>query len=453
MSALDQIVNIVISQATAAIPQAGFGIPLIVGPKGFTNSDVIRYYSSPSALLDDGFTTSDIEYTYLVEAFEQALSPTLVGVGKRTTAVAQVDTIAVNTLVTSHAYSFMLNGTLISYTSSGGDTQQSILTALNTAITTAFPTNTPTSGVVTGTGAGALLTLTSTEIGLGVSYASFDADLTHVALTPNNGIQDDLTKIINASNDWYGLALCSNVVADIKQAAAFIETLEKIYIAASGDAAINTTSTTDIASVLKGKGYKRTALMYSPASYNLGMDAAWLGGQLPETPGASTWKFKQLVGISPDAFTSASRARLIGTPGVSVGKSVNIYEAVGGVNITEEGWMVGGQFIDITVGIDWLKSTMQTNIYSLLVNNPKVPYTDKGVAVVENAVRQTLKQGSDDGGTGLLDHTSIVVTVTPVADIPANTRAARILPAGAITFSARLTGALHFVVVTGTVSV
>lgn len=447
-TALDQIVNIVITQETAAIPQASFATPLIVGPTGFLNSDVIRYYTSPQAMLADGFTTSDIEYIYAVEAFEQALSPTQVGIGKRTTAVVQVDTISFNVL-NLHLYKVTIDGVDYSYTSDGTATAAEIVTALSALI------NADTNATVTATGSTTLI-LTSDTAGDGFQTSvNGDSNMTLVHTTANNGIVDDLTAILNdpLGNLWYGLALASSVVGDILQTAAFIETLTKIYIAASGDAAIDTGVTTDVASVLQGKGYKRTGLMYSPGSFNLGIDAGWLGGQLPQTPGASTWDLKTIVGITPDLYSSTSRSRLIGVPGVSVGKGVNIYETVGGQNITENGWMVGGQYIDITVFIDWLKSTMQTNIFSLLINNPKIPYTDKGVSVIENAVRQTLKQGSDDGGTGGLDATSITVTVVPVSSIPANIRAQRILPANAIKWTARLTGAFQNIVINGIVTV
>ena len=454
-TALDQIVDVVITQQTSAVPQAGFGVPLIVGPTGFTNSDLIRYYTAPAAMLTDGFTTSSPEYLYAVEATEQALSPLTFAVGKRLAAVAQVETYAVSTLAASHLYQFTLNGSVISYTSGLSDTEQVILAGLLADIAVEFPTNPPVSGVVTGTGPGALLTLTSTAPGAGYTSSAVDVDLTNAHITANHGIQDDLANILNQSNgnNWYGLVLCSNDDNDILQAAAYIETLKKIFVAASNDAAIVTTSTTDLASKLHGKSYKRTALLFSPGSYNQGIDAAWVGGQLPQVPGSSTWKFKQLVGISPDYFTANQRAILIGSPGVSTGKTVNIYETVGGVNITEEGWMVGGQFIDITVGLDWLQSTIQTNVYAQLVNNPKIPYTDKGLAVIENALRQSLQQASDDGGTGLLDHTTITVTSVPVSTIPANIRAQRILPLGALSFQARLTGAFHFVNINGIVTV
>jgi hypothetical protein len=447
-TALDQIVDIVITQSTAAVPQAGFGVPLVVGPKGFSNSDVLRYYSDPKEMLGDGFLTSDAEYIYAVEAFEQTLTPELIGIGKRTTAVAQVDTIT-PTAVNLFLYIITISGTDYQYTSDGTATVSEIVSGLLALVNADTNCKAAATGTVT-------LILTGKTPGDGFTTSvNANPNLALIHTTTNNGIQDDITKILTAPNgdNWYGLALCSNVVGDILQAAALTETLKKIFIAASGDSAIDSGSTTDVASVLKGKGYKRTALMFSPASYNAGMDAAWLGGQLPQTPGASTWMFKSLTGISPDSYTGNQRATLIGTPGVTTGKGANIYENTGGVPITKNGWMCGGQYIDVTVGLDWLESTMQTNVFALLVNNPKIPYTDKGLAVIENAVRQTLKQGSDDGGNGLLDHTSITVTTVPVASIPANTRAARILPFGSVVFSARLTGAFHNIVINGNVSV
>lgn len=452
MSALDQIVDIVITQQTAAIPQPSFSIPLIVGP----NSPVtLAYYTSPAALLTAGFTTSSIEYIYATELDEQALTPVTFGVGKRTAAAAQVDTIAVNTLTEPHAYAFTINGTVLTFTSGVSDTQQSILTALNVALAAISPTP-PGTGVVAGTGTGALLTITSSTPGVGVTYTAVDSDLTHALVTPNNGIADDLTAIINATNGnlWYGMCLASNLSYDILQTASFIEaTGNRIFVGASNDSNIPTALMTDLASQLKALSYKRTALMYSPVSYDLGMDAAWLGGQLPQTPGASTWDLKNLVGIAPDSFTGTQLTNMIGTAGVNTGKNANIFTTVGGQNVTQSGIMVGGQFIDITVFIDWLRVTMQNAIFLQLVNNPKIPYTDKGLGVIENQVRNVLIQGSDAGGSGGIDSTTIVVTAVPVASIPQNDRAMRYVPSGAITFSCRLTGAIQNVVVNGTVTV
>lgn len=444
MSQLDQIVNITITQLTQAVTQVGFGIPLILGPTGFLNSDVIRYYSSASAMLSDGFDNADPEYIYALEAFEQALSPTLIGVGKRTPVVAQVDTITVNTATAAHNYTGAVGGLAWAYLAGGSPTLAQIATGIAAAI------NALVGAGASAVAVGPVVTNTATTPGTPFLDTTTDGLLTIAPVTPSNGVQNDINAILNATNgnNWYGLALCSNTDGDILQAAALIETLEKIFVAVTGDANVPTSSSGDIASVLKGKGYKRTALMYSSDQAAAGMDAAWLGGQLPQVPGSSTWKFKQLVGINPDTFTDNQRLILIGQPG-SPGKNVNIYETVGGQAITEEGFMVGGQFIDITVGIDWLKSTMQTNVYGLLVQAPKIPYTNQGAAVVENAVRQTLLQGA---ANGLIDPTSIQVSVPDIpSGVSAADRAERLLPG--VKFSCRLAGAFHFIQINGTVSV
>lgn len=446
MSAIQQIVQVVISQETSAVPQPSFSIPLIMGPSD-RFVDLVRYYTSPSGYITDGGLITDPEFIYLSEAFEQALRPSQVGVGKFTASVAQVDTFAVNTIVSSHVYEFTLNGTLISYTAGGSETQQSILTALLAAIATAFPTNPPVTGAVTGTGSGALLTLTSSVPGVAVVYTAVDSDLTHVAVTASHSIVSDIIALQAVSDIWYGLAITSHLASDIEQVANYIETQFKIFIASSSDAGILTSGSTDVASILKAASYKRTALLYSgiPAD---GPEAAWLGGQLPQVPGASTWKFKTLVGIAPDTFTPTQRTNVIGLPGIP-GKNANIYETVGGVPITEEGTMAGGQFIDLTVGIDWLQSTMQTNIYQLLVNAPKIPYTNKGISIIETAVRQTLDQGV---ANGLIDGTEpITITVPDVLSISDTDRAERLLPN--VNFQCRLAGALHFVQVNGVVTV
>lgn len=450
-SSISTIVNVQITQNTSAVPQPSFSIPAIFGPTNVLAAPGdYAVYTSLAGMLADGFTNSDPEFIRASELVEQALVPVEWVVARYAPAVAQVDTFQVNTLVASHLYTFTLNGLPISYTSGGGDTQQSILDALIAAIAVAFPSNPPVTGVRTGTGAGATLTLTSTSAGLAFAITLVDTDLTHVALTANHSIVEDIqTEQASPGGDiWYGLTICSQTKADILQVAAYIETQLKIFIADSADAAILVAATTtDVASVLKSFSYKRTAILYS-GTVNDGAAAAWLGGQLPQTPGASTWKFKQLVGIAPDQLTSSQRNTCIGLPGIPQ-KNCNIYDVVGGVPITEEGIMSGGQFIDLTVFIDWLVSTMQVNVYTLLVQAPKIPYTDQGIAIVENGVRQTLNQGISNGGID--GNSPVVVNVPAVLDIPVADRAERLLPD--VTFSCRLAGAIHFVEIHGTVTV
>jgi hypothetical protein len=448
-SPISSIVEVNITQNTQTVSQVSFSIPAIFGPT-VTAGGPIQYFSTLAGMIAAGYTTGNPEYVRAQEILSQPLTPTEFAVGQYSAAVEQVDTISVNTLGGSGTvYDFDLNGTIISVT--GGVNQQTVLGSLLTAIGVAFPTNPPVTGSVGGSGSGALLTLTSSVAGAPVAYTSLTSNLTHANVTPNHSIANDIAtaQAVNGGDDWYGLTICSQVASDIEQVAAYIETQLKIFIADSTDANILTASTTDVASVLQGKSYKRTGIIYAGTA-NDGRAAAWLGGQLPQVPGSNTWMFVTLVGITPDFLNQTQIQNCIGIPlaGVS-GKNCNIYQTVGGVGITQQGFMSGGQFIDQTVGVDWLQSTMQSNIFSQLVNSPKIPYTDQGVAVIENAIRQTLLQGV---ANGLIDGTSpIIVTAPLVANIPQVDRAARLLPS--VTFSCRLAGAIQDIIINGTVSV
>lgn len=448
MPAIDNLVSISITNATAAVPQASFSIPLIVGPTASTwgGTDYVHAYTAPAGMLTDGFTAGSPEYTEALAMYSQPVTPSTFLVGKRSTAVAQVDTLAVNTVTVSHVYRVTVNGTQYSYTAVGGDTQQVILAALNTLIVAGGAVT----GAVTGTGASALLTLTSAAPGAAVTYSAVDTLLTKASVTPNNGIAGDLANISAQNNSWYGLAINAATDADITQAAAYIEGVKKIFLAVTSTTAVSGAATTDVGSVLQGKAYKRTAIAYSPANVGAGFASAWLGGQLPLTPGSNNWAYKTLAGQTADTLTATQVATCIGNPiAGTAGKNVNVYQTVGGVNITQMGVMAGGQYIDITVGLDWLQSTLQTNIFAALVNAKKLPYTDAGASVLISAVRSGIDLGVSNG---LIDGTSTIsVTAPAVATVPTNQRANRIAPP--ISFVCRVQGAFNSVSVAGTVNV
>ncbi len=410
-----------------------------------TFKDYSRTYTTLAGMVADGFETSDPEYIHAREFLEQPLQPEQFVIIEGFAPVEQQDTFSVNSLDTSHLYTFTLNGQLVSYQATGGNAKETVLNGLLTAIDNLSAP--AVSGGVSGTGNTALLTLISLIPGAGVSYTAIDTKLTQTNTVLNHSVADDVANSRIQNDTWYGLTICSQVADDIEQVAAYIEAELKIFGGDSNDAAILTSSTSDVASILKGLAYKRTFSMYA-GTPNDARAAAWLGGQLPQVPGSSNWKFKTLVGVSPDNLTANQIQTCIGIPGTP-GKNCNIYQTVGGVNITQEGFMAGGQFIDLTVGIDWLTSEIQTNTYSQLVNSPKIPYTEAGIAVIENGIWQALRQGVTNG---LIDGASaITVTAPAIGDISANNKALRVLTG--VKFTCRLAGALNFIQINGVVTV
>lgn len=251
-------------------------------------------------------------------------------------------------------------------------------------------------------------------------------------------IDIDLAAVNAVQPDWYALIHETRVAATIALVAAFIETQEKIYVACTSDAAVLAGTAGNAALALQALSYDRTALIYSGDQANF-PDAAWVGSRLAYDPGSATWKFPTLKGITADNLTVTQSANVRNAKG-------NTYEVFAGRSIVREGTVGGGEFLDITIGIDYLTQRIRENVFSALANALKIPYTDAGVAVIQNLLNQSLADGVNKSILA-----SYVITVPKVADVSTANRAARLLPD--VNFTGVLAGAIHKVEIHGRVSV
>lgn len=253
-----------------------------------------------------------------------------------------------------------------------------------------------------------------------------------------------LAAIQNENNDWYGVVVDQAMVADFDDIAAWVETAKKFAIFWTTDANTpDSTKSTDLASVLKAANYDRSAVIYhvQPSTGADYPDAAWMGEGFPYDPGTSTWAYKTLKGVTSDKITGSAESAL-------QGKNCNYYSEVGGVNITQEGKVASGEWIDIIIGTDWIEARLREAVYSALVNNRKIPYDDSGITLIEGLVKGVLNQAA---AAGILQADSIVVTVPRYADIPQADKLARRLPD--VKFTALYQGAIHRTTINGTISV
>ncbi len=275
---------------------------------------------------------------------------------------------------------------------------------------------------------------------------SYQKGLVVFPLVASNPVATDLTNINNVNSDWYALIATTRDVPTVKAIAAWTEARIKLFGTASDDPAIINvaagTDTTSIAAFFNQLGYVRTFVMYhQDASFDY-PEAAWFGRVLPLEPGSETWKFKTLSGISNSTLTTTQSNN-------ALAKKANIYVFVGGVDITENGTTAQGEYIDIVRGIDWLSARIQEFVFSVLVSNPKVPYTDAGIAVIQAEVLRVLQLGVNNNF--LASDPVPVCTVPRAADVPAIDKSNRILRN--VKFTATLAGAIHAVVIRGTLSV
>ena len=264
--------------------------------------------------------------------------------------------------------------------------------------------------------------------------------------TASDTVANDLDAIDNLNPDWYALALTERTSATVQAAAAWVEARVKIFGTCSADPNIINQAvgvdTTSIAAILNNLGYVRTFVLYHLDANTDFPECAWFGNCLPLTPGSETWKFKTLNGIAYSDLTTTQSLNCRN-------KKANTYEFIGGVGITREGTMAQGEFIDIVRGVDWLTSTIQSYVYSVLVNLPKVPYTDSGITSIEAQIRKALQLGVDNNF--IAPEPPFTVTVPRAASVPSIDKANRILRN--VKFQATLAGAIHAVEIFGTVTV
>ncbi len=436
---LDSILNITITNTTVSVSQQGFGTPLVLGYHT-RFAERSRTYSSLAAMVSDGFATTDLEYKAVAAVFAQNPRPVSVVVGRRLTKSAKVVDIT-PTAVNASVYTVTINGTSYTYTSDSSATVAEICTGLVTAYNAAA-----ISGITVADGT-TKITFTGTDTApyrLAVS-ATNNAQMKMQDVSTDGGWATDLGDLLADNKNWYAIVMTTHGKAEIIAAAAWTESNQRLLLASSADNDILGSGSSDLASSLKTSAYARTALMWhqEPTTFP---EAAWAGKFLPDAPGSSTWAYKTLAGIAASPTTPGN---LTDTAITNVeAKFCNYYFALGGVNITRPGHVSSNEWLDIVIGLDWLKARLQERIYSRLVGLKKIPYTELGVSLIVAEIRAQLLEAAN---AGLLVQGSEVVSFPLVSAISPTDKANRLLPNG--TFSATLQGAIHAVTINGSVSV
>jgi hypothetical protein len=439
---LEDIISVSITAQTTTISRLGFGVPLIARAHDVIAS-VVRSYTSLSAMTDDGWPATDPAVLIATKVSSQNPKPPSWKIGKRANVFTQQVEIECINVTQGYVYEFDIvvgtTTTTISYTVLAAATPTTVAAAIAALVTAV-------SGI-TAVAALGVITVDTDTAGDLVDYVGFDEpdSFTIKDTTTDPGIVADLTAIETVDPDgWYALLLDSNSEAEILAAAAWIEARKKIFLCNTTDSeVVDNTATTDVMSDLQGFAYARTAIIYSQARLLNWSGAAWAGHRLPSDPGSSTWAFKTLAGVAVDSNLTGGQVAVIES------KGGNVYRTIASVNMTTFGITASGEYIDVTRFIDWLDQRIKERLFGLLINNPKIPYTDLGVDLVRGEVLAQLQQGISVGG--LAADPVPVVTAPKVADISAANKATRILPD--ITFQATLAGAIHQIEVSGVLSV
>lgn len=258
-------------------------------------------------------------------------------------------------------------------------------------------------------------------------------------------VVDALAKIREVDSDWYFITAATHETDEILAIAAYAETNTVIYgTSYSGIDALDVSSTLDPGTQLQLLNYSRTFIMYAADDLEY-PECAIIGLQAVKAPGSTTWKFKEVTGITPSNLSTTQSIILKGTK-YDFGKGYNTYEPTGGRDIFAEGRVVNSEFIDTIRFADWLEARMRERIYLTLVNMEKVPYTSAGFAIIEGRMREVLNEGVAIGGLE-----SYQVTVPNPRTLDPNSRANRV--ATGFSFKGVLAGAVHYVEINGNLEI
>lgn len=443
MANIDRIVNVQISLNTNGVSKEGFSTMLVVGTHA-NNLNRVTTYTNINDLINDGFSTDDPIYRAVSAAFSQTPRPRQVKVGRRQVEEVNlsVNNVKDNTDYTITVSSKDTDGTVdeeaYKYNSQTSATATKIIEGLQALMAS--------DTAVTATASGEKLQLTAKS---GKSFAiKISSNLSAELTEPTEEIADTMSAIMASDSDFYGIVLASRDKDDIMAMAEWVETQIKLFGTSTAEQGAKDSETdTDLLSMLKAKNYYRTFAFYHELANNEYLEAGIMARCFAIEPGGENWANKVLSGLTADTLTETEYLAVSG-------KNGNTFETFRNKSITQNGKVAGDEWIDVIRFRDWLQEEITINVFNLLINSDKVPYTDAGIALIENQIRQALLLGQRRGGIAPTEYDEdnnenlgFSIEMPLAANIPANTKAQRLLED--VKFTARLAGAINVVEITG----
>lgn len=250
---------------------------------------------------------------------------------------------------------------------------------------------------------------------------------------------DSLSTMTAANNKWYYL-LCDRASNTelITALNTFALSYEKVYVFQM--------LPTDFGSFVLPVSDRCVGMIHDkPAQY---ADVAFVGACSTYKAGEATWKFKSLVGIDPVEYTDQSSEVMVFTEA-----GLNTYVRKNGIAQTSEGLCTSGEYVDTVISIDWIELDQETRISTLLVSNPKIPYTNEGIALVAAQVDASLKTATqmgiirkDESSNGLF-----TINIPDISEIEQEDIVSRKFD-NYLSWTALMTSAIHHTEINGVVS-
>lgn len=457
---INSIVKVDITADSTTVSRLGFGTPLILA---YHTVFVERYriYTNTADMISDGFTTSSHAYRMAKAAFDQDPTVSQVVVGRLPAAPAFVTRATMTSATTGVVVKLKVicpeAGTITDPAVSGGTISPTgaVLAGQVVQITYTIPGASTTTTVATAVEqlVEAVAGVNSTSTGANIDavpvtagrrvfmYDNENCNLSET--TAAAGYDTELTALeLEPDLDWYFIATDSSSTANISAVAAWVLSRKKMYFVASQSSGL-LDNTDAAASDLLALGNDRTVIIYSKNAHEFA-GVAWATVIGAQTPGSITTAFKDLKGVTVSSFSTTAKTNL-------ENDNVNHFMSVRRKRVTRPGKVTSGEWIDVRHGIDALESRIQEDVFALLADSAKVPFTQKGLDMIGAAIKAACKafEGNKDQ-EGLLVEGSVKVIMPALSSISASDKQNRRLTG--VRFSAQLAGAIHYIEIAGTLS-
>lgn len=265
----------------------------------------------------------------------------------------------------------------------------------------------------------------------------------HIAVCAVTGAATEaLADALLVGKPWRQLIVVnggSETASTPAEISAAVEALEGKMYFASLPVDDNTTITT--------KDVKRTVLFYCDPTETAPVPVAALVGEAAgQNAGSITHKNLILTGIEPQELTDAEIEAIHKKGGIT-------FITKAGDNVTSEGKVAGGEYIDIIDSEDYIIQQLAYKTQRLLNTAAKIPYDNNGIAMLESVAVDVLQGAYNNGmiATNADGSPAYSVSYALREDTKAEDRAARRYLGGSFRFT--LAGAIHEVEITGSITV
>lgn len=389
-----------------------------------------------SAMVSAGFLITGSAYNKVSAASSQNPKTAQVKVYKR--AVPNTHTLTMTVTKTTPGFKQSVDVacgnvgfTTVSYINGASETTTTIATALELLIEAVIG--------ISSTSAVAVITINTDVAGDRIYLKNCVRELTIKDTSADAGIATDLAAAISTDPDFFGFTIDGTGTLEIQAAATFAEANNRIFLALSQDSDIVTAATTDVCSALKTATRVYSGVMFSRDTKSAG-STCLMSRQFSRDPGSSSYANKILNGPAADSLTATELGFLEAKNGIP-------FVSIKSLSVTLKGWASSGRFLDITHGVEWLKARIGEAIFGVIANVEKVDFTQEGIDSLEAAVRGVMTAAESSG----LLAAGWTVDAPLLATISTSDKANRLLQD--MNFNATLKGAIHKVIVNGTIKV